>query len=563
VRWDREVDVLVAGAGAAGMTAALVAAIEGLSVLLCEKSQQVGGTTATSAGTVWIPRDQEAARKYLECLADSSQQRPLREVYLRSAAAAIDDLAARSEVKFSPAGPHPDYREAEGAAFEGRALASLPFDGRWLGSDFGLVRPPIEEFMLLGGMMVAKSDIAPLVARFSSLGNFLHAARLVARYAVDRLRYPRGTRLVMGNALVARLFYSLRRNGVPILFQAPLTDLVRDGERVIGARVGDLRVKARRAIVLATGGYARNKAFRAAFMPASAPDYSLSSPEISGDGMAAARRLGAGVSGGHRSGGFWAPVSRPPRRDGSSGLFPHLILDRAKPGLIAVNAAGRRFVNEACSYHDFVEAMFESHKRVPTIPAFLVCDSEFVARYGLGAIHPGTRKLKRHEASGYIASAGSMGELARKLSIDAPALERTIERHNRFARLGEDPDFGKGSTVLNRFNGDPTRAHPCLAPIARPPFCAMKVWPADLGVSTGLVTDADARVLDEQGRPIPGLYTCGNDMASIFEGTYPGPGTTLGPALTFAYRAAMHAARQPLVQARTIDQSTTLQSHTS
>jgi succinate dehydrogenase/fumarate reductase flavoprotein subunit len=536
--------VLVAGAGAGGMTAALVAALEGLEVLLCEKSKEVGGTTATSAGTVWIPRDADAARAYLDSLTGSgSRAGELREAYLRFAPEAIDYLAAKSEVQFVSAGRHPDYRETRGAAVEGRAWAAMPFDGRLLGPDFRRVRAPMAEFMVLGGMMVSKADIAPLVGRFSSTANFLHAARLVTRYVADRVTYPRGTRLVMGNALVARLLYSLRRHSVTIAFQAPLVELITDDGAVIGARVGNLRVKARRAVVLATGGYGHNPALRAAYLPASTPSYSLSCAENQGDGMTVARSVGAAVAAGRFGGGLWTPVSRTRRADGSEGLFPHIILDRAKPGLIAVNSAGRRFVNEGCSYHDFVDAMFESHKQVPTIPAYLICDSEFVARYGLGTIHPGSR-LQRHEKTGTIVCAGTLAELARKLQMEPPALEETVNRHNEFARLGEDRDFGKGSTVLNRFNGDPSRPHPCLGPIRQAPFCAMPVWPADLAVSTGLMTDDHARVLDEHSQPIPGLYACGNDMASIFEGTYPGPGTTLGPALTFGYRAAVHAARR-------------------
>ena len=223
-------------------------------------------------------------------------------------------------------------------------------------------------------------------------------------------------------------------------------------------------------------------------------------------------------------------------------MYPHFLLDRAKPGLIAVNGAGRRFVNEGCSYHDFVEAMFEAHKHSPAIPAWLICTEAFVRAYGLGVIHPGTRNLERFEKDGYIARAGSLNELARRISVDAAGLEATVRRYNQHAARGEDPDFHKGSTVLNRFNGDPAAPYPCLAPIEQPPFVAQAVWPADISVSTGLATDADARVLGGSGAPIPGLYACGNDMASIFMGTYPGPGTTLGPAITFGYRAAMHAA---------------------
>jgi succinate dehydrogenase/fumarate reductase flavoprotein subunit len=207
-----------------------------------------------------------------------------------------------------------------------------------------------------------------------------------------------------------------------------------------------------------------------------------------------------------------------------------------------VNSAGRRFVNEALSYHDFVLAMFESHKVVPSIPAHLICDAAFIRKYGLGDIHPGTRDLKKFEASGYLVSGRTLDELAGKIAVDAAGLRDSVARNNRYAATGVDVDFGKGELELNRFNGDPThRPNPCLGPIAAAPFYAVAVFPADIAVSTGLATDADARVLDTAGQPIPGLYACGNDMASVMAGSYPGPGTTLGPAMVFAYRAVMHA----------------------
>jgi succinate dehydrogenase/fumarate reductase flavoprotein subunit len=224
-----------------------------------------------------------------------------------------------------------------------------------------------------------------------------------------------------------------------------------------------------------------------------------------------------------------------------------LSLDRAKPGLIAVNGAARRFVNEADSYHDFVEAMYASHGSVPTIPAYLVCEASFVARYGLGALHPGTKDLRRPERAGYLTTGCTLEELAHKLGLVPGALVDTVKRHNEFARRGQDPDFAKGDSELNRFNGDPAhKPNPCLGTILQGPFVGLAVWPAEIATSTGIATDSHGRVLDKGGSPVVGLYACGNDMASIMAGTYPGPGTTLGPALTFGYRVAMHAAGRQL-----------------
>ena len=247
---QREVDLLIAGAGPAGMTAALVASLQGLRVLLCEKSHQVGGTGSTSAGTLFInPGNHQSrdagfgdsaakAEEYLDALVGSASGRELRTAFLKTGPAAIDYLERNSDVKFLPCGRHPDYRSnMKGAAVSGRAIIPQPFDGRLLGADFSKLRPPISEYMLLGGMMIGKADISPLLGRFKSLANFSYAARLLARYAADRLRYPRGTRLMMGNALTARLFYSLRKRGVEILFNAPIAAIDERDGRVAGATI--------------------------------------------------------------------------------------------------------------------------------------------------------------------------------------------------------------------------------------------------------------------------------------------------------------------------------------
>jgi succinate dehydrogenase/fumarate reductase flavoprotein subunit len=541
------------------MATALAASVEGLSVLVLEKTELVGGATATSAGTVWIPGNRasreaghgdtaEAAALYLDGLIGAPDPHGLRAAFLATGPEAIDAFAAHSEVKFTPSGKHPDYRDAPGAAVHGRTLSTLPFDGRRLGKDFRRVRPPLPEFLVFGGLMVGKSDIPRLLNRFRNPRDFAFAAGLFLRYLADRIRHPRGARLLMGNALVARLLFSLRARGVPIRFSTVATELVFDAGRVVGVEAssegGALRLGARCGVVVATGGYGRNEALRERFMRKPAPPLSVTAAANTGDGMELGLRHGALVQPEiHGPGAFWTPVSVTRRRGGEAGVFPHLFLDRAKPGLIAVNAAGERFVNEGCSYHDFVEAMFGPAGRGAAIPAHLICESAFVTRYGLGNIRPGARNLRRYEAEGYIVTAATLGDLARKVGVDPAALAETVARHNAFALNGKDLDFGKGDTELNRFNCDPLhRPNPCLAPIERGPFVALTVWPAELASSTGLQTDADGRVLDASERPIDGLYAAGTDMASIMLGAYPGPGTVLGPALTFAYRTARHAA---------------------
>jgi len=551
---ELEVDVLVVGAGAAGMTAALVGSLEGLDVLLCEKSDRVGGTTATSAGTIWVPGTRQSreagftdnvadARRYLDAVIGAAPDKR-RDTYLETGPRVVDYLDRRSEVKFTPYARHPDYlANRPGATIGGRPLAPLPFDGRLLGADFALVRPPIGEFMALGGMMIGRDDIEPLARPFASLAALRAAASLLWRHARDRLRYRRGTRLLMGNALVARLFYSLRRNGVPVWLNASLQELTVAAGRVCGAVLmvngNPRRVTARRGIVLATGGFGGSvERLNDYVRPPLA--HAVAFAGAAGDGIRLARTLGAFLEEDHASAAFWTPVSETGWLDGGCGAFPHLSLDRAKPGLVAVNAAGRRFVDEAVSYHEFVIGMHRSHQSVPTIPAWLVCDREFIAKYGLGRVPPGRRSLRRFIASSYLVEAASLEALAGKIGVDAAGLRATVQQHNRFAETGEDQEFGKGSTEFDRHNGDPHHApNPCLGRIAMPPYYAMAVYPSTLGTSVGLRADPDGRVLTEMGKPIAGLFVCGNDMASIMRGHYPGPGITLGPALVFAYRAAM------------------------
>ncbi|HZU65006.1 MAG TPA: FAD-binding protein [Novosphingobium sp.] len=554
-----EVDLLVFGAGAGGMTAALVASLEGLNVLLCEKTGQVGGITATSGGTAWVPGTDLSIRAgvpdstadaaaFLASVVGNRGGDALRQAFLDSGPAAIRELDEQTDAKFVAASAHPDYLgNHPGAAFGGRALAPLPFDGRLLGRDFARIRPPRPEFMGPTGMMVARNELDALLRPFASLAHFKAAAGLLLRQAADRLRYPRGTRLVMGNALVARLFYSLRQRKVPVRFDTALRDLIVEQGRVVGARVdgpaGPATLRARYGVVLATGGIAHNPALRARLFPQSATR-SLAPDGNTGDGVSAASRIGAPVDAGGDSPALWMPTSVLNKPQGAEALWPHILLDRAKPGLIAVNAAGRRFVNESDSYHDFVMGMLRAHETAPSVPAHLICDAAFLQQYGLGLALPGAKGRRRLVKAGYLIEAPDLPTLAARIGVDAAALQRTVERHNGFAQTGVDADFGRGTSPMNRFNGDPAHTpNPCMRPIATAPYYAVAVWPADLAASAGLQGDVDGRVLDESGAPIAGLFACGNDLASIFRGTYPGPGTTIGPAMVFGWRIAKAAAK--------------------
>ncbi len=551
--------MVVLGAGAGGMTAALVSAIEGMRTLLIEKSDQIGGTTAYSSGTVWIPNnpqqrglgitaDAEAALEYLDALVGGRADRALREAFIAAGPEMLQYLERHTDVRFQVYRYQPDYRqELPGATEGGRSLEPLPFDGRTLGKDFDRVRWPIPELMLFGGIMVTRGEVARLLRIARSWDSFLLGARLCARYVFDRMRYKRGTRLVLGNALAARLFKNLLDRRVAIRFNGKTRRLISEDGRACGLVVerdgSEVRVRASRGIVLAGGGFPASPELRERYLPKPVAQYTSAFEGCVGETLVLAQNIGASLGPLGEDNALWFPSSIATRKDGSTAVYPHIVLDRGKPGLVAVNSAGRRFVNEAVAYHEFVRAMYRSHREVASIPTMLVCDRRFAWKYGLGMIRPLTLVLKPFVNCGYLHVADSVGGLARKIGVDAAGLVETIRAHNEFAQTGVDADFGKGSNAYDRANGDPEHSpNPCLGPIQKPPYCAVAVVPTPLGTSLGLRTNVHAQVLDGSGRLIRGLYACGNDMHSIMGGEYPGAGSQLGLAMTFGYLAAMHAA---------------------
>ena len=556
---ESEVDLVVLGAGAGGMTAALAGSLLGLEVELIEKADAVGGATAISAGSVWVPNthhappgsdSQEKARRYLRAAVGERLRPELCEAFLAAGPEMVRFLEERSDVRLRAYSHHPDYlADLEGATLSGRVLEAVPFDGRRLGRAFRLLRDPLPEFTLFGGMMVDRTDIGHLLNATRAWPSLRHAAALLGRYGMDRLRARRGMRLVMGNALAGRLLFSLLQRGVPIRTGARVSGLIERQGRIEGVRIataaGERRLLARRGVVLATGGFSHHPQLRATLLPQPTAEHSPLPATASGDGADLGRAAGGRLGEGHAATSFWAPVSTRLRADGGRAVFPHFVLDRGKPGLIAVDSSGRRFVNEALPYHLFGLAIYAAHRVRPAIPCFFVCDAPFIHKYGLGMVRPRGMGLAAALADGYVTRADTLAGLAAALGVDAAELQSSVERNNAFARDGVDADFGKGSNAYQRNLGDPAHGpNPCLGPISTAPFHAIRVHPGDIGASVGLVTDGEARVLREDGAPVPGLYAVGNDMDSMMAGVYPGPGVTIGPAMTFGYIAARHAARR-------------------
>ncbi|MDR5785399.1 FAD-dependent oxidoreductase [Caballeronia sp. LP003] len=553
---DHNYDLIVIGAGAAGLAAASAGATLGARVLLVESTSRVGGTTAISGGMVWIPANHKmrqagiddsaaASRRYVEQTVPGVAHDPRMRAFLDLGDTAIRYLEAHTSLKLQPVKRYPDYYpDLPGATVGGRVLEPVTFDARELGSDFALLRDPLPEFMLFGGMMISREDIPKLRRMNKSPAAAWAVWKLVRRYAMQRLSAHRGTTLVLGNALAARLFKSTRDAGVEIALDTHVESLIVDEGRVTGIRIGSGEVRAR-AVVLATGGISHDSALRARFVPKAAGERSATANAgASHSGVRIARNAGAALSrpcsNVDDALAFWVPVSSWRRADGSIGYFPHTVTDRAKPGLIAVNRHGKRFVNEAVSYHEFVRAQLRQAD--DAIPAWLICDKRFLWKYGLGRVRPFALCTQRYIASGYLKRARTLDALADSIGAPRGALRATMTRFNADAREGRDSEFNRGGDIYQRHLGDGDHGpNPCVAPIEHAPYYAIAVYPADLGMAAGIVTDEHARVLRDDGSAIDGLYACGNDMHSVMNGAYPGPGITLGPALVFGVLAAHHA----------------------
>lgn len=559
--WDSSVDLLVLGTGAAGLAAAATAAREGLETLVLEKTEYLGGTTAYSAGTTWAPGnrhqlaagdtgDREAASRYLDLLVGDRAPREVREAYLDRVPEMIDyfhDMGVRFIHSKTVVDYHP---EVEGAGV-GRALEPEPFDGRTLGGDdFRRVRRPVPEFALFGGtMMVRRVEVGQLLRIFSwsPRAAFL-ALKLGVRWFFDMFTHPRGTRLVMGNALVARLFGDLQGRGGKVQFNSTAKELIVEDGRVVGAVVESggtqSRVSVRRGVVLAGGGFSASHSWRERFLPEPTPQFTRAAEGATGDSIELGLAAGGVLGPDHGDNAFWFPSSIGTRRDGSLVVFPH-IWDRAKPGIVAVGSNGVRFTDESVSYHRFVRAMYANAEASGSVPAWLIIDGSTLFEHGLGMIRPHTPKLalRKYVRNGYIHRAESLAALAEQIGVDASALAQTVRTNNAAAVTGVDEEFHKGTSTFGHQYGDPKNTpNVNLGPIAKAPFYALAVVPTPLGTALGLSTDADARVLDASGSPVPGLYACGNDADSPMASEYPGAGCQVGAGLTFGYVAAKHAA---------------------
>lgn len=552
-----ECDVLVIGSGAGGLAAAVCAAHRGLRVIVAEKAEVFGGTSAYSGGWLWVPNaphaiaagkgeDPDAPRIYLRHILGNHYDAAMIDAYLKAGPRMLEFFESKTEVHFLPGSAVPDFHgNMPGAAKGWRSVVAAPYDGRRLGSLINRLRRPIPETTFLGLGIAAGVDMRMFLTATRSVKAFSYVLRRVAKHGRDLVLHRRAMQLVNGNALIGRLLRSAADKGVTLWSSAPARSLIQDGRRVTGAVLetaqGRVRVLARGGVVLATGGFPHDPGRMHQLLPhvqGGTPHHSAAPQENSGDGLKLAESAGGKVSTTIAHAAAYAPVSLVPRSDGSTGRFPHLV-ERGKPGIIAVTAEGRRFVDEGGPYHDYVREMIAATPPGQPAVSWLICDRRFLRRYGLGAVKPAPVPFGRWLRNGYLIEGETIADLAKRCGIDPAGLAATVERFNRHAAQGEDPEFHRGVTPYQRVQGDPDhKPNPCLAPIVEGPFYAVKIVPGSLGTFSGIETDPQARVLDGEGLPIPGLYAAGNDMNSIMGGHYPSGGITLGPAMTFGFLAA-------------------------
>ena len=537
--------VVVVGSGSAALVSALAAKEAGLDPLIIESTNFVGGSSAMSGGGLWIPNNRlmlkagihdsyEDAKLYMDTVIGdvgpaSSPER--REAFLREGPRLIEWLEGLG-FRFSYTPGYADYYpEKPGGSVKGRSVEPDFFDTKKLGE----WKNKLNNALPLALHTLDASQISLSMRNFSA---FLHTAYLIGVVNV-------GSRLLgksltgLGGALVGQLLSLVLQRNIPIWLNCPLVELLQENGKIRGVVVekeGQRTEILANVVIVAAGGFAHNNEMRQKYHPHPiTSDWTVASPGDLGGPIQAG--IAAGAATALMDDAWWGPVFLD-----SKGKSQFMLWERSAPYGFIVDSSGKRFMNESASYVDCGHWQYERNKEVPAIPAYMIMDSRHRKYYPFGTMLPGMTPKEVYE-SGMLVKADSLPELARILGIDENNLVETAKRFNQFAITGKDLDFHRGDSAYDRVYSDPKiKPNPNLAPVERPPFMAVRVWPGDLGTKGGLLTDEFARVLNKNGKPIEGLYAAGNSSASVMGHTYPGPGSTLGPAMVFGMIAGRHAA---------------------
>jgi 3-oxosteroid 1-dehydrogenase len=553
-----EVDVVVVGAGAAGMCAALAAAAQGLDVVLVEKSGYFGGSTARSGGGVWMPgnyalraagqvsgQDMEQAKLYLDSIVGDVVPKVRRDTYLDRGPEVLEFIRDHTPLRFQWVPDYADYHpEAPGGRAAGRSCEPVPLDARFLGAELDRLHPQYTKAP--ANMIVTQADFRKI-----SLGlRTWRGPATMLKVLVHRIisGVLRRRMYAMGNAIAIGLRKGLADAGVPVHYETELTGLALESGRVAGVHVirqgQESTIRARQGVVLGSGGFEKNLEMREKYQPhPTSVEWTTGSQFNSGGGILAG--IAAGAETDLMDDAWWGPTIPLP-----NGPW-FCLAERNLPGSIIVNQAGQRFMNEALPYVEAVHEIYEGEATgVGHVPSWMVVDQRYRNRYIFAGLSPRQAFPGRWYKTGTVKKAATIEALAAEIDVPADALKATLERFNGFARTGVDQDFHRGESAYDKYYSDPTvKPNPSLHVIDQAPFYAVKIVPGDLGTKGGLVTDERARVLRPDGSPIPGLYAAGNASSAVMGHTYAGPGATIGPALVFGYLAAQDIAhRAPAVE---------------
>lgn len=558
---DETVDVLVVGSGGGGLTAALAAEAAGLRVLVVEKAAYYGGSTALSGGGIWVPNapaqqrdgfalDPDAVVGYLRAITEGLVSEARLRAYVTTAPEMMAFLEKRSrhlEFVWKP-GYADYYPELPGGSEQGSTINVPPLDLRALGPDEELLLKPLA--LAPRGIWLGPKDLR----LFYQVRQHWRGKAVLVKllWRMFRARVFGDRIAAIGQSLVGRLRLALRERDIPLWLNAPMTELITGPEGdVLGAVVeragAPVRIRAERGVILATGGFDHDLAWRGQLQPLIEQDWSFGNPLATGDGIKAGEKAGAATD--LMDECWWFPSIQWP-----DGRMQFLLNERMMPAQFVVNGAGERYINEAAPYMDFGHAMLDGQRTgVEHIPSWLITDHRSWTRYVVAghlplpkipfAPVPTGRKIPQAWLdSGVVVRADSMTELAGKIGVPPERLRATADRFNALAAAGHDDDFGRGDSVYDNYYGDPTLPNPNLAPLGRPPYYAFRMVLGDLGTSGGLRTDEHARVLRPDDTVIPGLYATGNTSAAVMGRSYAGAGATIGPAMTFGYIAVEHLA---------------------
>ncbi|MEA0553524.1 FAD-dependent oxidoreductase [Lysinibacillus irui] len=549
MKWDASYDVVVVGSGAAGLTAGLTAKLQGLKSLVIEKTDRYGGASAISGGALWIPNNHvikgagvpdthELARQYLDSTVGDRVPEALKEAYITRGPEMLRFLYNKTKhMRFQYAKGYSDYYpEKPGGLSQGRSIEPLIFDLTKMGS---LAHTMRRATLSTKGFTMNSYEFHKVNMITRTLKGKTTALKLGMRLVKSKV--TKSEPVALGEALVARLRLSLAEANGELWLSTAFKDFMMDKGRVMGIIVErdgqELRIEAKKGVVLSSGGFSHNQALREQYLPSPTNAAWTSSPEgQTGDVIEPGVKIGATLD-------LMDKVWGAPSVIDPQGQPFFLVADRGVPNMIVVDSAGQRFVNEAAPYHEFVDTMYEHQKTTQqAVPSWIVIDASAKSRYIFTGLFPGQAFPKSWFDHGIVKSAESIEELARKMDVLPESLIETVNRFNDFARNGHDDDFYRGDSAYDNSNGDPTLPNPNLAEIKKAPFYALRIYPGDIGTKGGLVVDEHARVIKADGEPIEGLYASGNCSASIMGETYPGPGATIGPGMTLSFVATTHMA---------------------